>query len=166
VRVVQPEVIQSLPPITIDKISDGPDPWIAFTVAIGVSVAAVVIASITLRKVNEQIGIANQQLGVASEKLAAVRNDFDLAQPALTEVTRRPKISVSLNVDRYVDKYAADTTPWFVSTMSVSNGGERLAQKVMLELLVPEGNYLNDSLSGPLPSSLCWLMASLTRSLI
>src|ERR1700734_2863158 len=106
----KPEVIQSLPPGTIGHIAEGPNPWLAFTIAITVSALAVIIASITLRKVNQQIDIANNQLGVANAELRAVKDDFalaqrqfDLAQQQFREVTRRPQLDMIVELAKAKD---------------------------------------------------------------
>ena len=77
-------------PVTIRHVMEGPDPWLAFFGTVALALAAVVIALITLSRVNRQIVIANRQLSIAAEELAAVKADFDLAQKQFEEFGRAP----------------------------------------------------------------------------
>lgn len=146
-----PEVIQSPPPMTIEHIIEGPNPWFAFDAAIGVSglgvavaIVAVTVAVITLIMVCKQIKIANRQLRVAHEELKAVKSDFrlaqqefDLAQKQFKEVTRRPQINVSLSLRRP----QRTDFHWFKAQFAISNSGDMLAKDIMFELLVLEEDY-------------------------
>jgi hypothetical protein len=135
---VKPEVVQSLPPVTIGHIAEGPNPWIAFYVAIGVSGLAVIVAVVTLIMVCRQIKIANRQLRVAYKELKAVNSDFRLAQRQFNAVTRRPKISVTLSLEKPV----LNDFSFVAARFAVSNDGDRLAGDVRLELLVLEDSFL------------------------
>lgn len=140
-----PEVIQSLPPVTIGHVAEGPNPWIAFSVAIGVSAVAVIIALITLRKVNRQIEIANKQLRLGNEELDAVKGDFalaqrqfDLAQRQFREVTRRPSLDITISLAKAKDIVAGSR---FSPTMTVRNSGERVSENLLFELLIPIDDF-------------------------
>jgi hypothetical protein len=151
-----PEVIQSLPPVTIRHVMEGPDPWTAFFGTVAVALAAVIIALITLRQVyrqiaiaNEQIALANQQIeladeqiAIAQEELAAVKADFDLAQKQFKEVTRRPRVTISA----YLGKPVANDFSWFEAHLSVANDGDKVANAIMLEILVETQYVLNTML--------------------
>lgn len=145
VRVVRPKVIQSLPPVTIGHVAEGPNLWFAFAAAIGVSVVAVIIASITLRKVNSQIEIANRQLGVAKDELKAVKDDFalakqqfDLAEQQFREVTRRPQLDITVEQAKAQDIVASSR---FSPTIWLRNSGERNSESLLFELLVPIDDF-------------------------
>ena len=155
------EVIQSLPPVTIRHIVEGPDPWIAFTVAIAVSIVAVIIAAITLRKVNEQIGIANRQLrladkqitlateqlmlatdqlAVAREELAAVKDDLAIATEMKRVALRAPQLTLNWQYLSEANQLFEGTKHYYrevLIAIGIPNSGTKAAREVRTEVLFP-----------------------------
>jgi hypothetical protein len=81
-----PEVIQSKPPVTIQHIAEGPNPWWAFWGTVGLAGAALTVALITLWQVCRQIVLARfqiriavHQLKLAYRELHAVREHLKIA---------------------------------------------------------------------------------------
>lgn len=104
---VRPEVIKSLPPVTIGHVAEGPNPWEAFYVGIGVTAASVIIAlgafvvaCITLTRVNrqierankqivladKQIGLSDKQIALANSQIEIANQQLDIAKDELTAV--------------------------------------------------------------------------------
>lgn len=134
-----PEVIQSLPPVTISHISEGPNPWLAFIGPAAISTVAVLIAVVTLIMVCRQIAIANRQLRVAYKELRAVNSDFRLAQKQFREITRRPRLDLVIELHKSSPEIVASSV--FVAQLSVRNRGEKLSSHLRCEILVPVEDF-------------------------
>ena len=156
-----PEVIQSLPPVTIRHIMEGPNPWLAFLGTVAISFIALVVALITLSRVNRQIKIANKQidlanrqitlsteqlllatdqLGVAREELRLVTEDLALATEMNALARRAPQLTLKW-------RYLSESNQLFEGTrhyyrevliaIGIPNSGTKVARDVTAELLFP-----------------------------
>jgi hypothetical protein len=146
-----PEVIQSLPPVTIQHIMEGPNPWFAFLGTVAISFIALVVGLITLSRVNRQIKIANRQLGlaemqlglandqiaIAREELSAVRDDLSIATEMRALALRTPDLI--LNWELGVESnQKSDAGVWgreAYLTFGISNKGTKIAKGVNAEIL-------------------------------
>ncbi|MGA9018132.1 MAG: hypothetical protein WB438_04260 [Candidatus Cybelea sp.] len=134
-----PVIVRSMPPVQVATLP-GPDEYVRASVTI--ALVALVVATITLLRVNRQIEIANKEL-------KAVQDDFELAQKQFKEITRRPAVTVDGRIDYQAVYISGNTRAGFVVKVQVSNTGKRLARSVIAELLIPES-------ANPTIDSMAW----------
>ncbi len=137
---------------------EGPNPWFAFLGTVAISFIALVVALITLTRVNRQIKIANQQielanrqitlsteqlllatdqLGVAKEELRLVTDDLALATEMKALALRSPDLILNWELGAEVNQ-KSDAGVWYREaylTFGISNKGTKIARGVNAEIL-------------------------------
>jgi hypothetical protein len=105
----------------------GPD---AYAVAsVDIALIALGVAVVTLLAVLKQISIA-------TEELKAVKDDFALAQRQFKEVTRRPKLTVGVELLKPETNY-----DFFRARFVLTNRGDKMSRSLMAELWVEEKHF-------------------------
>ncbi|HEY6485544.1 MAG TPA: hypothetical protein VIX83_04085 [Candidatus Cybelea sp.] len=143
-----PETIRTLPPVIIQRVIEGPNPWLAFVGTLLLAGAGIAVGLWTLRKVYEQITIANAQLKIAGDELTAVRDDFALSQEqfALSQrqfamVMRAPDIKVEVIIANEVrHTVRGGNIPYreVNFTAFVRNNGTKVAKGLTADVYIPE----------------------------
>jgi hypothetical protein len=142
VRSMPPEVVKSLPPVAVSHMPPPDFGSVLLSVAgIVIALAALAVASITLQRVNKQIGIATEELDAVKKDFKLSQDQFDLSQKQFGEIMRRPRLDVRMV--RFGDSTALDT----FSDMSrarivglsffVTNSGNAVARDILVEVFVP-----------------------------
>lgn len=172
-----PEVIQSLPPVTIRHIMEGPNPWFAFLGTVAISFIALVVALITLSRVNRQIKIANKQidlanrqitlsteqlllatdqLGVAREELRLVTEDLAVAMEMKALSQRTPKLTLNWQMLVAANEFIGNPPVKchvLILRLTIPNTGSKMAKEVTAKLLFPrdcflDSNHEQDTING------------------
>jgi hypothetical protein len=148
----RPEVIQSLPPVTIRHVMEGPNPWTAFWGPLVVAVAGLVVGVITLTQVLRQICLATKQLRIAARELVAVKADFKLAQRQFTlsqqqfnAVMKSPDIAVTVSLGPEAAQVlggpgGATYRESFI-VVEVHNKGSKVAKDLIVDVFFPTEAY-------------------------
>jgi hypothetical protein len=139
-----PEVIQSLPPVTIRHVMEGPNPWGAFTASLVLAAAGITVGLWTLRKVYDQIGIATKQLRLAEEELAAVKADFELATRMYEQSTKRPDLHLTISLtNEAMDTFEHSLRRVVSLDIRLTNQGHKVAHNVLVEGYLPDTAFFS-----------------------
>lgn len=111
-----PVVVQSLPPVTFQHIIEGPSPWVAFSASMVVAIFAIIIAVITMVKVNKQTRIAAR------------------APDLRIKFSRGVKFLKSSNVGE-----CCEVRLW----IEIINEGSKVAKNVSLEILIRDDLFVD-----------------------
>jgi hypothetical protein len=155
----QPEVIQSLPPITIRHVMEGPNPWTAFWGPLVVAVAGLIVGVITLTQVLRQIRLATKQLRIAAKELVAVKADFklaqrqfDLSQQQFNAVMKSPDVVVTTSVGaesaQVIGGPGGATYRATFIQVEIHNKGSKVAKDLIVDVFVPtEAHFVHARLA-------------------
>lgn len=138
VKSAAPEVIRSMPPVLIQHILEGPNPWLAFWGPLIVALVALSVACITLWKVFDQIKIATKQIGLAEDELAAVKADFELTQKMYEQSNKKPNLELQItNQGEEMTNFQGSPYRKVTLEFVLANHGAKVAHNVLLNYFVP-----------------------------